>query len=55
MIITKDNIDLGFRFKVFATLYEVVAILNFNNDVILLNTETKSTFNFVKRICRTRL
>ena len=46
MIITKDNIDLGFRFKVFATLYEVVAILNFNNDVILLNTETKSTFNF---------
>ena len=45
MIITKDDIDLGFRFKSFKT-YEVIAILNYRNDVILLNTETKSTFNF---------
>ena len=46
MIITKDDIDLGFRFKSFTETYEVIAILNYRNDVILLNTETKSTFNF---------
>ena len=46
MIITKNNIDLGFRFKVFTVIYEVMEILNFNNDVILLNTDTESTFNF---------
>lgn len=46
MIITKDDISKGFRFKVFATLYEVIEVLNFNNDVMLLNTETKSTFKF---------
>tara|TARA_R110002126_G_scaffold68046_7_gene172117 strand:- start:2376 stop:2603 length:228 start_codon:yes stop_codon:yes gene_type:complete len=45
-MITTYNIDLGFRFKTFTTIYEVVGILNFNNDVMLINTETGNTFNF---------
>lgn len=46
MIITKDDISKGFRFKTFAKIYEVIEVLNFTNDVMLLNTETERTFRF---------